>query len=505
MSRALRALLAAVLAAIAVVAMAPVVHADERIREFAVDATVNPDGTMQVVERITYDFDFEQRHGIYRLIPVWDELPDGSRWIHPVSVQDVTMDNGSVPYEISESGAYLEVKVGDPDTTITGIHEYVISYSVEGVMRGLTAEDLAAGNPYGFSVGDAELYWDFTGDGWDVWMADVVVRVSGPGAVLAAQCFRGSYGQTNPCQDRIQGDSVQFATSGLTSYEGMTGVVMFPGTAFSAPQVRRVEAAPLSERPGDVFIHYGLAAAVVGLVAPALIVLALRRRLRRVPVPSAVVRFGPPDNLRPAEIAVGLDGQLPARAVLATLLDLAARKYITISSDDGGIFRPGRIDLAWWGAGSDTTRPWEQKMLGAVFEGRDRATLQGYDPEFAKAVVGVQADLRREAILADRFDAEAKAVRGRFTGVAVLFLVATVVLFFAGIWSENTIVFVGLLPACAGATVGLYVARFFVPDRETVATAISAGRRLSGGPKRTTALGTGTRRRRRRSASTMRA
>ena len=100
MRRAIRVVVACALGGLALIALAPSASAEERIRQFAVEATVNPDGSMDVVERITYDFDFEQRHGIYREIPVWDELPDGSRWIHPVTVEGVSMDAGTVPPSI---------------------------------------------------------------------------------------------------------------------------------------------------------------------------------------------------------------------------------------------------------------------------------------------------------------------------------------------------------------------------------------------------------------------
>ena len=197
----------------ALLILTPSALAAESIRSLDVEAVIDPSGRMTVTETIEYDFDGEFRRGIFRLIPVYDDLPDGSRWIHPVTVTDVTVDGGATPYAVTQQGPLLEVKIGDPDVTITGVHEYAITYTVDGVMRSLTAEDLAEANPYGFAVGDAELYWDFTGNSWQVPIVSTQVRVTGPGTVLAAQCYRGYYGSSDPCQDRIQGDTAQFATA----------------------------------------------------------------------------------------------------------------------------------------------------------------------------------------------------------------------------------------------------------------------------------------------------
>jgi hypothetical protein len=162
---------------------APASADSERIGPYDVVAEVSPEGELAITETITYHFAEGERHGIFRLIPMWSELPDGKRWMHPAMVTSVSMDGGPVPYEISQDGALLEVRVGDPDVTITGEHVYSISYVVEGALRSMTAEELATANPYGFAVGDVELYWDFIGDGWPVDIYETQVRVRGPGQV----------------------------------------------------------------------------------------------------------------------------------------------------------------------------------------------------------------------------------------------------------------------------------------------------------------------------------
>lgn len=468
--RAVAIALGSLLGVFAVLAGASAASAYESISSYDVQAQVTPDGLMHVTETIAYDFGTEQRHGIFRTLPVEDGLPDGSRWVHPVTVESVTMDGGTVPYDLSQSGMLLEVKIGEPDRTITGQHAYVLSYTVQGALRTMTADELAASNPYGFSPGDVELYWDFIGTGWDVGMDAVRVQVTGPGNVLAAQCYRGTYGSRDPCHDRILGASVTFVPAALSPGEGLTGVIAYPGSAFTTPPVRTITAPTIAESP-DRVLPIGLVVALILLVLPIALVLVLRGRLRGADIPNAPVQFGPPGNLRPAEIQVSLDGDLDSRGVLATLLDLAARRYVTIGSDPGGLFAKGRINLAWWGAGTDTLRPWEQSMLSAVFEGRDRATLEGYDPDFARAVENAEKDLKDQAIAARRLSVDAKSARTGIGCAATAFLALGVIVLFAGIAMGNAVIGAGVAPALLGLGVGLVIASLLTPQKETVDSA----------------------------------
>lgn len=453
-----------------VVALASPARAVESVAAYDVTATISPDGLLTVTEAIAYDFGSEQRRGIFRTIPVEDELPDGSRWIHPVTVQSVTMDGAPVRFEVTDQGALLEIRIGDPDVTITGEHVYAVTYSVEGALRAFTADDLAGGNPYGFATGDVELYWDFIGDGWGVPIDRANVEVSGPGPVLAAQCFTGGFGDTGACTDRIVGDTAQFRQPGLAPGEGLTVVIAYPGSAFTVAPMRVIEQPSIGNSPGRILPVSGVLA-LIALLAPPITAALMRRRIRGVDLPYAPVQYAPPGGLRPAEITVSLDGELDARGVLATLLDLVARRYITISSDAGGFLRKARIDLAWWGNGTEPLRPWEERMLGAVFEGRQQASLQGYDADFAKAVESARVDLKAQATAAERYNPRMASAR-RGVGCAASAGLGLVILavILAGS-TGNALVYAGLLPIAIGLTIGLFIASFIVPDRETVASA----------------------------------
>ncbi|MCX6433355.1 MAG: DUF2207 domain-containing protein, partial [Actinobacteria bacterium] len=189
--RAAVAVSALLLCGLTTVAAATAAHA-EYIPQLEVAVTVNPDTSFRVIETITYDFESEYRHGIFRDIPVYDETVSGQRRTYGVTVNSVTMDGGSVPWTSTEDGPFLNVKIGDPNQTITGAHRYVVDYTVTDGLRVITAEDKADPQmPASISVGDVELYWDFIGTGWDVWIESAKASVTGPADVLNAVCYSG--------------------------------------------------------------------------------------------------------------------------------------------------------------------------------------------------------------------------------------------------------------------------------------------------------------------------
>ena len=179
----------------------------EEISELRVAAVVSADTTMTLTETIAYDFTPNARHGIYRDIPLFDELVTGDERHYGVEVASVRMDGAAVPYETGVEGSYLRVRIGDPEEFVTGSHEYVIEYRVTGALQSMSAADAAA---IGGQGGDAELYWDFVGNGWGVPIANARATLDGPVAPMAVGCFFGPYGADTSCPAVTSGATVSF-------------------------------------------------------------------------------------------------------------------------------------------------------------------------------------------------------------------------------------------------------------------------------------------------------
>ena len=101
------------------------------------------------------------------------------------------LDEGSQPleYEESRKGRYKRIKIWVPGASdeIRTVH---IEYSVENALRFLDAEDSD------FEAGHDELYWNVTGDEWEIPIHAATARVLVPREVtgLTAHVYTGSLG-----------------------------------------------------------------------------------------------------------------------------------------------------------------------------------------------------------------------------------------------------------------------------------------------------------------------
>lgn len=442
--------------------------AAEYIRELDVAVAVNPDTSIRIVETITYDFETEYRHGIFRDIPVYDETLTGLRREYGVAVADVTMDGAPVPWVISESGPFLNVRIGDPNVTITGPHTYVITYTVTDGLRVITEDDAAdPAMPPAVSVGDVELYWDVIGTGWDVAIATAKATVTGPGPALSAICYVGAAGSDARCPAATVQSIALLGPTRLDPGEAMTTAVVYPAASFTAtPRENRSQGLPTNPIVGvlGALIPAGLLAAV-----PIGIAVARRRADAGAPVPGAPPQYAPPDDLTPAELSAAWEGRAGTadpRVLVATLLNLAQRRWINVSTDAGG-----DLKVDWVGTGTSPLRPWEESLLGVILKGGGTATLASYDKEMAtlwgtsvRTLVDEQESAGRRNPRGDEPDR-----RWRGLGAVAFALMAVGVL---SVFIDQPFLASVALTAGVGALIGFFVARAITPRRQTQQSAL---------------------------------
>jgi hypothetical protein len=293
------------------VAVAGPARAAERIRSYDVDNTIEPDGSLEVVETIDYDFGSTPHHGIFRDIPTTLRYDDRYDRVLPLEVHSVTSATAPDRYEIEGAGGgATRIRIGDPDQEITGEHVYEIRYRVEGVL-----------NAFGDHV---ELNWNAIGDRWDVGIDRPTVDVDAPAEVQRVACFAGPTGSTDPCSGaRSDGTDAIFRAKGLFPHEGMTVIVALPLNAVSpVPEPILRERVTLLNAFRVTPLRGGIAGGLaLGLVAGIGLMQWRTGRDRRYrgspvdqtmggcegeePVPigdadtSAPVEFAPPEGLRP--------------------------------------------------------------------------------------------------------------------------------------------------------------------------------------------------------------
>lgn len=217
----------------------------ERIHAFDVTAVIGEDRTVAVREVIDYDFGGESRHGIFRTIPASGGAP-----------ADITVSSPTAPdqFTVQVQGSETEIRIGDPDATITGRHRYVITYVLDAT---IVADRFAL---------------DVIGDGWAVPMGRVDARILGA-TLDQPRCFTGPYRSTERCPVTPGDGGYEVALDHLDAHENVT----VDGTVTAtAPASFPADLPPFDER--DPSARWAWTGIVVGLGALAAVVVFLVSR-----------------------------------------------------------------------------------------------------------------------------------------------------------------------------------------------------------------------------------
>ncbi|QQG47334.1 MAG: DUF2207 domain-containing protein [Candidatus Woesebacteria bacterium] len=150
------------------------------IQSFDSNISINQDASLNVSETIRVLFN-EQRHGIYRTIPVVYKK-NGKIINSKLSILSVTDENSKrYKYTTSSSGDNIQIKIGDPNSYVAGVKVYRISYRVRNIIARFDDHD--------------ELYWNIAGNGWDTQILSTHVHLESAFAdIKDFQCFSGLYG-----------------------------------------------------------------------------------------------------------------------------------------------------------------------------------------------------------------------------------------------------------------------------------------------------------------------
>ncbi len=383
----------------------------ESTSSYDVEITIDPDGSIHVLETIAYDFGTEQHHGIYRDIPTRLWYDDTYDRTFPLRVDEVSGSPGTpVQYELLDAGnGETEIRIGDPDQLITGQHTYRIAYTVQGALDAFPDHD--------------ELYWNAIGDEWTTSIDRATVLVRSPGEITGVACFEGERGSSQACdQAASHGESARFTQSGLFPFEGMTVVVGIAKGAVDVPPPI------LDERwdPARAFaltpVSGGAAGAIAVLGVAGFGYLAWTRgrdrryvgspidqvlgnphgESQRVPVgeadAEAPVEFAPPAGIRPGQVGTLIDERANTLDVSATIVDLAVRGFLVIHEiPKEGIFGKPDWRLVRLQADDSVLLPYERLLLDGVFRDGDDTTLSSLRTTFAERLAKVEESLYVDA------------------------------------------------------------------------------------------------------------
>lgn len=399
----------------------------EAIRSYDAQITITKEGIIEVREKIDYDFEYLYKHGIYREIPFIKKNKDGKQYKMDVNVVSVVDESGvAYPSVTSEVNGQIQVKIGDPDRTITGLHTYTITYTVSGALTYFSDHD--------------ELYWNVTGNAWKVRMENISTTVRFPGDMpmdgVKTACYTGVAGSSlADCEIVTEGSSTTISTKHLGEGEGLTVVIGFtkgyvaileptPYTSFEDTWYGRVLL-------GIFFAVLGIGAFIWYIGLPLYIPYKWYRSGRDPKSMDVRVWYDPPQTkkgrkLTPAETGTLVDESADAKDIFGSLIQLAEQGYLSIKEEKKGEFTlvEGRF------AGEELL-PFEKKLLKSLFKDGNEIRVKD-----AKIVTEMQEIMKKlyEQVVSDGFFPESpEAVRTRyyilagfamFTGNVVLGIIA---------------------------------------------------------------------------------
>ncbi len=438
MRRALSTL--AVLAMLLLPALPAAAQAGEQITHYGIDMQVAArTGYLTVTERIDYDFGINERHGIFRKIPVRFQYDDRYDRVYPVDVISVTGSPGTpVEYETSNEDQNLVIKIGDPDKTISGRHTYTIVYGVEGALNGFEDHD--------------ELYWNAIGFEWPVTIQGVDATLTAPAGIQRVACFAGPRGSNLPCNLGVaEGDKATFAHPQLSPGEALTVVVAIPKGAVNNPEPvldeRWSAGRAFSVTPLTVAGSLAIMGALLAFIYRRVFVKGRDKRFAGSPVDAAMATSGleepvgllerpaipveylPPDNLRPGQVGMLVDETANPLDVIATIVDLAVRGYLRIDE----IPKEGWLSKADWTLhrlrdDAEGLKEYETLLIDSLFSGgKKEVQLSDLEDKFAPKLKKVQDALYNDAVKQGWFKARPDTTRTIWTVIGVLATVVGVI------------------------------------------------------------------------------
>ncbi|HNV02882.1 MAG TPA: DUF2207 domain-containing protein [Vicinamibacterales bacterium] len=322
------------------------------IQEFAAAIEVGTDGALRVTETIQPRFTGTW-NGIFRTIPVEYRTPQGFSYDLDLNIESVTGGDGSaLRFESSRERHYRKLKIWVPGAQ-DAVKTVVITYRVRHGLKFFEEHD--------------ELYWNVTGDEWEVPIERARAVVYLPAGVtgLRAYAFTGGYGsQEAAARTTIVGTNITVETTRVLNFrEGVTVAVAWnPGVVARPTNAEKAAGFAFANLP--LLIPVGVFGLMFGVW----------KRFGRDPKTLPVtVQYGPPGGMTPAEAGTLVDNRPDMRDITASIVDLAVRGFLRIEETTEPRFlgfgkRTGYLlKLLKPSTGWKGLRPHEEKLLHALF------------------------------------------------------------------------------------------------------------------------------------------
>ena len=397
------------LIAIASLLVGPIAGAKElRIQNFDAHITVDRDGKIDVIEKIEAHFLGGPWHGLYRSIPIEYVTPQGLNYTLFLDVKRVFDSNGhSLKFDSSRVRHYCKLKIYVPDAD-DSVRTISIEYTITDAMKFFEDHD--------------ELYWNVTGDEWDVPIESASANILLPTGAsnIRATVFTGAYGsRARDAESDIAANGVEIRTTAPLPYHaGLTVAV-----AFDKGLIKEPSALTLVGR----FLRSNWP-----LFLPLAVFLVMFRlwwtRGRDPRLRPITAQYDPPAQLTPGEVGTLVDDSVDMRDITASIVDLAVRGYLAIEEIQKdrmlGLFHEKdykfivQKDRSQWTA----LKAHEQVLLNGIFSAGsvgETVSMDSLQNHFYKNIPDLKSRIFESLVSQGYYRRRPDSVRSAYIGTGV--------------------------------------------------------------------------------------
>jgi len=402
-----------------------------RITHFRSDTTIDADGSLQVVETLLVDF-AEPHHGIFRQIPT--SYRRGSFHRVTAAIKDISVtDEGGSPYQVSISGSNPRViKIGDPDTLITGDHTYVIRYTVKNALLYFDDHD--------------EWYWNITGTDWDIPIDAVEATVHLPfitDQALQVACFTGPLGS----EESNCGIAIDRQTVSVGADDMLTVAIGWP---------KGLTPEPTTTQKIGAFFRDNWEYALPLLVIAGMWIHWYRHGRDPQGHPAFPVQYLPPKDLTPIEAGCLLNFRVSRRDIAAEIVSLACKGYLVIKEIETKRFFSKDTDYELskarsWDEGS--LKEHEKILLEGLFGSADTVRISALKSKLASDFEKISKKVSADLTARGYFDREPRKIASVYIGAGIILIVIS---FFIGFGPG---IIIGLVSGLAVILFGSFMPR----------------------------------------------
>lgn len=291
----------------------------ERIISFDSKITINNDASMIVDEQIqVYAAGDKIKRGIYRDFPTRYKDQYGNNVNIQFEIIEVSRDGNSEDYHTENLSNGIRVYYGRSDFYLPeGEYSYSIKYKTD--------------RQIGYFENFDELYWNVTGNGWELLIEKASATINLPAPVsgddLKSFGYTGYFGfKGNDYKyEIISSDKIFFqTTSVLNPGEGLTIVVQFPkGLVYEPDQTDKI----------NYFIQDNLQIVfgTIGIFVLIIYYLLVWWRVGKDPAKGVIIPlFEPPSNLSPAAVRFISQMGYDNKSFTSIIVSLAVKRYLKI-------------------------------------------------------------------------------------------------------------------------------------------------------------------------------